>query len=387
MQLIIINSHPIQYYAPMYKEMSDNGIDFEVWYCDDSGVKGFMDKGFGSNVQWDIPLLQGYKSKFFKNQSFRKSVSGSFFGVMNFNLMYKLFTTKQSIVMIHGWQFFTYFFAAIVAKLRGHKLWMRCEMPWNLEVKKTNTYDKAQRFLLKFSYLKLFSKFLYIGTQNKQYYKQMGISDSKLAFTPYAVDNNRFRNDFVSLNSSKKMFKESQQLPVDSKVILFTGKYIPQKNPLDLLKAFHQLAMKNVYLFFVGDGELRKEMEEYIHTNAVRNVVLTGFINQTKISEYYIIADLFVLCSSSETWGLSVNEAMCFNLPVIVSENCGCALDLVNEGVNGYRTRVNDVEDLKTKMEQVLNHPQQLINAGDASYKIVQNYSYTKTIKTIKQLL
>ena len=70
----------------------------------------------------------------------------------------------------------------------------------------------------------------------------------------------------------------------------------------------------------MGDGPLRNELEAYIAQYKVKNVVISGFINQSEIGTIYSMADLFVMCSGiGETWGLSVNEAMNFSLPVIVT--------------------------------------------------------------------
>jgi hypothetical protein len=74
-KIIIINSHPIQYFAPLYKKMTEEGLDVEVWYCSDESIRGENDKGFGTTVKWDIPLLDGYRYRFFKNHSNKPSIS------------------------------------------------------------------------------------------------------------------------------------------------------------------------------------------------------------------------------------------------------------------------------------------------------------------------
>src|SRR5207244_8617547 len=140
----------------------------------------------------------------------------------------------------------------------------------------------------------------------------------------------------------------------NEKIILYSGKYINKKRPLDVLKAFMALNKPDYWLIMVGEGELRKEMEALIRDNNVRNVILTGFVNQSVIPEYYAISDVFVMCSDiGETWGLSVNEAMNFNLPVVISDLTGCSYDLVYDGINGYTYKTGDVNDLAVKLRMI----------------------------------
>ncbi|MBL0024757.1 MAG: glycosyltransferase [Saprospiraceae bacterium] len=92
---------------------------------------------------------------------------------------------------------------------------------------------------------------------------------------------------------------------------------------MDLIKAFELASIENKSLVMVGDGILKSNMEQYILDSKIDRVILPGFINQSEISKYYIASDVLVLCSESETWGLSINEAMNFRLPIILNENIG----------------------------------------------------------------
>jgi glycosyltransferase involved in cell wall biosynthesis len=133
----------------------------------------------------------------------------------------------------------------------------------------------------------------------------------------------------------------------------------------------------------VGDGVLRDDLESYIKSNSLCNVYITGFVNQGQISKYYAICDLFVLCSVSETWGLSVNEAMCFSKPVIVSSQCGCAEDLVKEGLNGFKLFTTTDEELTEKMNIILNKNFAIKVAGENSLSLVKQYKFSTTSANI----
>lgn len=384
--IIFINSHPIQYFAPLYKFMNQHGTKTEAWYCSDASVKGGLDKGFGVNVKWDIPLLSGYKNHFFKNYSWKKSHSAGFFGLINIGMMKLILKTPRSVIVVHGWNYFTHLFILMVGRLVGHTVCLRCEMPQNQELLKKGFKQRIKRFGLKYLLFPRVNYFLYIGSQNKLFYKSLGVKDSKLVFCPYAVDDERFRAEWLQMLPEKESIRQKLGIPAEDKVVLYSGKYIKKKRPLDVLNAYAKLEDKNCWLIMVGDGELRGEMEEFIYRKKLTRVILTGFVNQSRIPEYYAISDVFVMCSElGETWGLSVNEAMNFNLPVIVSDVTGCSHDLVENGINGYVFETGNVDELANRLKNVLLD--KTLRWNITSQKKLENYSYSVINQNIKTIL
>jgi glycosyltransferase involved in cell wall biosynthesis len=235
----------------------------------------------------------------------------------------------------------------------------------------------------------LTDRFLYIGIQNRLFFKHFGVSDNKLIFTPYCVDNDRFQNDAKKLLSKKNKLRTELGLPADSFIALFSGKFIAKKRPLDLLNAVSKIQNERVYAVFVGDGELRRDMENFIRENNLeRRALLTGFVNQSVIPRYYAAADVFVMCSEKgETWGLSTNEAMNFSLPIILSDQLGCADDLVIEGKNGFKYSCGDTSDLAEKIEYLATIPEaQRHDMGVVSLKKVGAYSYSAIIAGLQKI-
>jgi len=136
----------------------------------------------------------------------------------------------------------------------------------------------------------------------------------------------------------------------------------------------------------VGEGGLRAKMEDVIQEHNIKNVMLTGFVNQSRIAEYYAASDVFVMCSEAgETWGLSVNEAMNFNLPVIVSDLTGCSEDLVQDGINGYIFKTGNIFDLAKKLKLVLIENKLLWSVS--SQTILKDYSFSVINNNIKAVL
>jgi glycosyltransferase involved in cell wall biosynthesis len=130
-------------------------------------------------------------------------------------------------------------------------------------------------------------------------------------------------------------------------------------------------------------------MEKYIQKYDLGNrIMLTGFINQAEIPLYYRAADIFVMCSGlGETWGLSVNEAMNFGLPVIVSDTCGSAYDLVRNNINGSVFETANISQLASLLHEYLNlSPERRTTAAKSSLDIIDEYSFDHIITSIKSL-
>jgi glycosyltransferase involved in cell wall biosynthesis len=356
----------------MYKHFNEHNVPTLAWYCSDFSVKGGMDVEFGQKITWDIPLLEGYEYQFFKNYSSRKI---GFFRFVNFGMIAKLFSAPKSVIVVHGYHYFTHFVILMLGKFLGHTICLRNDIPLNHEVLKIGWKQQLKKICLKYVLFPRINYFLYVGTQNKLYYESYTISKKRLVSSPYAIDNDRFRS-FVF---DKEAERKALGIGLKDKVIIFSAKYITKKRPLDLLKAFHQLNQENIWLIFVGDGALRASMELYLKDNQVKNVILTGFVNQQEIPKYYAMADLFVMCSAQgEHWGLSANEAMNFDLPMVLSDLTGCASDLVVSGSNGYVFETGNILGLASCIESVLID--NTLSGTTTSKMIIDQFSYQSVL-------
>jgi len=347
-RLSIFMSHPIQYQISLIRNIaSEKEIDLTVYYYWDFGVKETFDKEFNTKIKWDMPLFGGYKHSFLRNYAFSKSTS--FFGCINFGVISKFLKNKPDVVLIFGWALFSNWIVMMMAFISKTPLLIYGESPLSHEFSKSGFRSYVRKILLNFIFSRA-DKLLYIGSENKKFYKSLGIKDTKLVFVPYSVDNKSHLENARILKPKKQQIKQELGLSKDSVVVLFTGKLIEKKRPFDLLKAFEisqkSLTGKNTYLLFAGDGEQKQDLEKYTKSNNINNVIFLGFQNQTKLPKIYTVADLFVLPSGlGETWGLVVNEAMYYGLPIIVSNLVGCSSDLVTSN-NGRIFTYGDVNEL-----------------------------------------
>lgn len=274
------------------------------------------------------------------------------------------------------------------ASLFGHTVCLRADSPFIQEPVDPTFRKSLRNFLLKNVLFPIVDRLLYIGVQNRLFYKHFGVADEKLIFAPFSVDNTRFRSEAKNLLPKKEKLRAELGLPSNAFIVLFSGKYIDVKRPLDLLRALAELNHLNIAVVFVGEGHLRREMENFIRENNLgERAILTGFVNQSIISRYYASADTFVLCSGKEAWGLSTNEAMNFNLPIILSDQVGCADDLVEESKNGFTFRCGDVEDLAGKIELLASMPEsERQKMGAASLEKIAAYSYEAVIAGLQKI-
>ena len=380
-RLAVLISHPIQYQVPLFRALAKRPeIDLTVLFCSDWGLKPYHDEGFGQEVKWDIPLIEGYYSEFLSNISPWPSLS-TFWGLINPAIIRHLRSSEYDAVLIHGWARFTYWLTMLTAFVSDIPVLMRGET--NSLIPVDNSKAALKRFIL----TRLFdrtSAFLSIGRHSAEFYRAYGAPQEKIYTVPYAVDNEFFLAKAKELLPKKLELKEALGIPADLPVVLFTGKLIAVKRPLDLLMAFSKVSRKvKSALVFVGAGPLRDELEEYVRAHNLQHVYFMGFQNQTDIPKFYSLADVFVLPSNSETWGLVVNEAMCFGLPIVLSDCVGAGGNLVEEEANGLIYPVGDTDILAKRLERLLSNEDLKQKMGEVSRLIISRWTFQQGVEEI----
>jgi glycosyltransferase involved in cell wall biosynthesis len=181
-----------------------------------------------------------------------------------------------------------------------------------------------------------------IGTANDLYFDDIGVPKGRRFLAPYTVDNAYFRAQRIDRARARRELG----LDEDAFVPLYCGKVVDWKDPLVPVDACARLPKdRPVCLMIAGDGPMGSEVESRARSMGVALKPL-GFVNQGQLGAVYSAADVLVLPSRSEPWGLVVNEAMNFSLPVVVSSRVGSRLDLVRDGMNGAVFPVGSVDAL-----------------------------------------
>ncbi|HKQ03904.1 MAG TPA: glycosyltransferase family 4 protein [Blastocatellia bacterium] len=345
--LAILTTHPIQYQVPLWQALARDGrVPFEVWYLTDHALHVSHDREFGKAFAWDINMLEGYPHRFLKTAS--EATPGSFWKCrLRESLAERIQASGVTALWVQGWQVAAYWQAVWGAKQAGIEVWLRAE---SNALAPAPFWKRRIKQLLLGQFFRRVDHFLYIGRANRRLYENYGVPADRLHPAPYAVDNDRFAQHAARLRPQRAALRKQWGVAEDAFCVLFCGKFIPKKRPLDIVAAARQLResgqLSNIHLLFVGSGELgdalRRELQVVFDAEndsdqpSVKALdgkcppaSFAGFLNQTEIPKAYVVADCLVLPSDhGETWGLVVNEALASGLPCIVSDACGCAEDM-----------------------------------------------------------
>lgn len=332
-RLAIIVSHPIQYYAPLYQRLARRpDVALKVFFTWHSGSCPMRDPGFNLEIEWDIPLTEGYESELVPNVSPAAGMH-HFFGLINPSLIKRVLAWEPDIVHITGWAWCSHFLAMRdLAKLRVPTLFRGDSHLLDIQ-NRSGIRWTAKRILLK----RVFSwptAFLVVGSANKSYYTAFDVELDRLLPCTHSIDVNRFSDQSEMYEFEASEWRKALGVSPDQCVLLFAGKFEKKKCPLELMQAVRNLAKPNVVLVLVGDGELNGQVRNIAAAEPQMFRVLP-FQNQQRMPVVYRLGDLFVLPSAhGETWGLATNEALASARPVLVSDRVGCAQEIWDDSCN-----------------------------------------------------
>jgi len=380
-KIAIINSHPIQYFAPLYKELNkSNEIDITAIYLSDLNLKPSVDPGFKQKIQWDVNMLDGYDYKFIgKYQTNRPN---GFWSLIVPQIWNEIRQSKYDVIWLHGYNFAAYIVAFFAAKSKGIKIFFRGESHLML---KRSFLKKTFHIVFCKIFFQYIDAFLAIGTANKKYYKSFGVSEKDIFLVPYTIDNSRFRVDKDHIQTQIKDLKTEIGLSKHP-TIIFSSKFMERKRPHDLLEAA-KILQEQKYEFntlFLGSGELETTLNDLVKTYNLQNIFFKGFVNQSSLPLYYAACDIFVLPSINEPWGLVINEVMSCGLPVVVANGIGAADDLVQDGVNGFTFEPLNPVDLASKLKLILKNNSLRIEMSKQSNIIMNSWSYMECAEGVQ---
>ncbi|MGA2409595.1 MAG: glycosyltransferase family 4 protein [Candidatus Binataceae bacterium] len=386
-----MNTHPIQYCAPLYRRLSsDSAIDLTVYYCSRQALDESYDRGFGRAIAWNIPLVDGYAHVFLANLRQSGRPGKGFFQLINPGIVKELYRKRYDAIWIHAYNYCTSMLAFIVARLLGIRIFYRTES--SLVYDKMVTRPLWLR-LMKLAFLRAYlaqvDRFLAIGSRNREFYRYYGQDMARIIDVPYAVDNEFFQCNAAAWTPQRPLLRQALGLPPDAIVFIFAAKLIPEKRPLEMIKAYERLhAPARAALVVVGDGVLADDCKTYVTQAHLNNIVFTGFVNQNEMPKYYALSDVLVHPADpcKGDWGLTVNEAMACGLAIIASEGVGAVDDLVKGRGTGLVVPCGSIQAVATAMEHLLD-PNILSGMQAASKRVIQTWDFDQCVRGVKQAL
>ena len=392
-RLAYLVSHPIQYQAPLLRRLSqDPDIDLMVLFGSDFSARSYRDEGFGVEVAWDIPLLEGYRSRVLPPMYDPGTVSAitplsrSLLGALRDSTGRPAFDA----LWVHGYASLNSVRGLLAAKALGIPVLLRADI-WLADRPRS-----PLRLLLKrlyFSALRpLVAAFLTIGSRNADYWRFYFGECIPRFLLPYAVDNAFFASQAQLALPKLPSLRAALGLEAGRPVILFASKFQARKHADHLIEAYRRLlgrsrAVPKPYLLLVGDGDERPRLEAQAAALGLEDVRFAGFRNQTELPAFFALADVFVLPARHEPWGLVVNEVMATGCPVVLSSDVGAAADLVTDGIEGFVYPTGDIEALTVALERVLVDPETAQVMGRAAARRMAGWNLEANVQGMRAAL
>jgi glycosyltransferase involved in cell wall biosynthesis len=282
--------------------------------------------------------------------------------------------TNPDVVVVNGWNNFGSLIAANCC--------VRCEIPM-VVMSESSRQDEPRtswKEAIKRRFIGFYSAALVGGQRHVDYLVELGMPRERI-FTGYdVVDNHYFRQKAEEVRSPRSEVRQKYALP--RIYFLASARFIEKKNLPTLIQAYaeyrrrSEIAAKVPWdLVLLGDGPLRETLNSQLSTlNLNEHVRLPGFKPYDELPVYYALANAFVHASTTEQWGLVVNEATASGLPLIVSDRCGCAPELVNG--NGFTFDPMNEHELTARLFEMASlSDEERKHLGYNSYRIAANFA------------
>lgn len=375
MKIGIFVTHPVQYQVPVWKGLAQiPDWRVEVFYFSDQGVSSTVDPGFGKEVTWDTPMLEGYKHQFLSRQPIQEQIN---FKIPEANFLFE--KEDFDVVLLHG---YTHAFARQVIRLKHkhhYKVILRGEftdMP-----RRPGRLKNLVRNLYLHWFYRYVDHFCPIGLDANEHLEKRSIPESQMTVTPYSVDDQYFESQ--RLKMSRAECREFLGIKPHDLVFLFSGKLMSRKQPLLLAAAVEKLfgEYPQIVVVYLGDGEQFDKLKSHLNPLLGNRFIAPGFVNQSELGRYFRAADVFILPSNYDTWGLVVNEAMHFGLPCVTSDRVGSRRDLVISNETGFIFHFDDMAELVGCMQHFLDRPGEAGRMGEQAHKHIQKFTISATVQ------
>ena len=377
-KLLYVVASATQYQAPWSRVMAqDKRIHVSTLFYEDRKIGAQFDAGFGQAVQWDVPLLEGYPYQYLSE------VAGGVLTSQKLVALWKIIDAKKfDIVWAHGYTDIYTIAAILFAKMKGLTVFVRGDSALFPDAQKI-----LKRKIIFYILDKFVDRYLTVGTENKKFYQRFGVSEKKMFMCGYAVDNDFFREKALAAKNNLASLKKELNMIDERPIILFASKFSVGKRPMDLMQAYLQLAKNNhenaPYLIFIGTGETFDAVKTVSTKNNLEHVRFLGFKNQTELPAYFALADILVLPSMYEKWGLIINESMNAECAIITTNYVGCRTDLVKPGENGFIYPAKDVDALAHCLKMLIENRELREKMKKKSGEIIATWGLQESVDGI----
>ena len=237
--------------------------------------------------------------------------------------------------------------------------------------------DGKLKHFVKKSLVCMANRWLSTGVHTTGYLIHYGAREERITHYPFSSLYERDILEVPVSRQEKEVLRRELDIP-EKQMILAIGQMIHRKGFDVLLKAAKDLDPETG-IYFVG-GEAKEEYWKLREELGLKNVHFLGFQKKERLAQYYKAADVFVLPTREDIWGLVINEALAYGLPTITTDRCVAGLELIEDGINGYVVPVEDADALAEKIQAVL--ASDLEQMGKAALEKVRPYTLENMART-----
>ena len=373
MRLSIIAIAPAPYRDPLFRRLAGlSGVELRVFYL----------QGKDSVRGWNAGLFD-YPAEFVSCLTPERLYPLPLLGSVNPSIVRRLASFQPSVLVVYGHSYHSQYQAMRWASGRQVPYLLRCDRnPDSIIFRRDGGAVRGRRF--KEHIIRYFTTraagALTIGTANDRYWEHYGVPAERRFLAPIAVDNEVFRAAAEENRPLRREIRRSLDLP-PGRLLMFAGRLAPEKNIERLLRAMSYCPAGRFSLLILGSGPLEAALRQQGCRLGLENIFFRSFRPQAEVARVYAAVDGLILPSLSEGWGLVVNEAMASGLPVLVSQRCGCAVDLVREGENGFLFDPTSEKSISAALLRFADLPDDQLRAfSQESRRLVARWNYDNAV-------
>jgi glycosyltransferase involved in cell wall biosynthesis len=360
-RLVILTEIISPYRIPLFNALGRHeGIDLHVIFLAETDPNLRQWQIYKEEIKFSYEVLPSWRKRL-----------GKFHALLNRGLSKALAVAAPDLLLCGGYNYFASWQALLWARRRGIPFLL-----WSESNRQDLRSGYALVEFLKGEFVHRCDGFVVPGQSAQEYLRAKEIQENCIFTAPNAVDNDLFASSAAAVR--QEAAKRRRELDLPDRYFLYVGRLVPEKGVFDLISAYARLdeaVRQQVSLVIVGDGPSRGHLEKETAAINPGLVNFAGFAQREQLVAFYALAQVLILPTYTDTWGLVVNEAMACGLPVILSRAAGCAPDLVKENWNGFLVPPRDISALTAAMATLGNQPDLCGTMGANSMKHISHYS------------
>jgi len=375
---LIFAQNFVTYHSSMYREFFKfSGKKSLVAYLDKTGLGNIFEDRWGKIVKWKLDLREGFKSIVLNNFSLNPN-NQSFLSRINFQIPFLIWKIRPKKIFFQGYSDFSSWLILYSAKIMNIE-----KIAWKGErvLYKNERISNLKKFVLKNFFFKKIDEIYFSCRGNYQYLKNFEINEKKLNPMLCSVNNKYFQQNKLKKH---EIIEKRIELKIKNnyKIILIVSNFENRKNVLMFLNLAKFTKSLNYHYIIVGSGKLTDMVKKKVLQNKNR-ISYLGFVDTSKISEIYSIADLFMVISEYDPSPKTLNEALNFNIPCIVYKNVGTAYDLIKNNTNGFILDKLNEYCLLSQIRKALNNNRLKTTSKIYNKILLKKYSPIQNAKAL----